>query len=176
MKNLSLVLPIFISFPLLAHTAPSSLSLYDDTAIATLSLQKEQGIADTALAAILAQQNPDPSSFSLLKQYVIGSGDVIYAKAAGSSPNNLYNCGNFNCLTVTVNNGALKHIMKMDFISSQPYAMLNNFKILHDGITVPTDPIVDITKQDNSYTFYFPSTFGFMESSATFIPVNGRDQ
>lgn len=141
-----------------------------------LSLEKSRGIKDTIISAILAQQAPDPTSFSLLKQYIIDSEDVILENSKDWTPNGLYNCNNYQCLTVTVKKSALKRIMKMDFISSQPYAMLNNFKVLHSGISEPTGPIIDITEQDDSFKFYLPSKYGYGVRAVTFIPVNGRDR
>ena len=111
-----------------------------------------------------------------LKQYVIDSNDVTLSQHYGWTPNHTYDCGNYHCLTATVTKSALKSVMSMDFIKTQPYAMLENFKLLHGGITEPTSAIVDIVELDGSYRFYVPSPYGYSNTDVTFIPVNGRDK
>lgn len=142
----------------------------------TLVVKQDLGVRDTILSAVLVQNEEVSTSFNLLKQYVIDSNDVTLSQHYGWTPNNTYDCGNFHCLTATVTKSALKSVMSMDFIKTQPYAMLENFKLLHGSITEPTSAIVDIVELDGSYRFYVPSPYGFGTSDVTFIPVNGRDK
>ena len=142
----------------------------------TLVVKQELGVRDTILSAVLVQNEKVSTSFNLLKQYVIDSNDVKLSQHYGWSPNRTYNCENYHCLTATVTKSALKSVMSMDFIKTQPYAMLENFKLSHNAIGQPTSAIVDIVELDGSYIFYVPSPYGYGNSDVTFIPLNGRDK
>ena len=97
---------------------------------------------------------------------------------SGMTPNQKYDCGNYQCLKVTVMHNNLSYALGIsnnlwDGFYRKVSVLNQNFRILHDGITAPTDPIVDMSIGADRVTLYAPSPYGHGTGSQTIqlIPV-----
>lgn len=103
----------------------------------------------------------------------VQSTPATFGQWYGMSPNGVYDCGNYHCLVTKVSFSDLEASLGITY-KKQVFSFLGQFSVLHDGITEPTDLIVDVVIDDINSTvdFYTPSIYGHPTSVAIadFIP------
>ena len=133
------------------------------------------GLQTTILSATVSIAAGEPY-FNLTNEYSFSSSESTLSQHQGLTPNGTYDCSRYRCLKVTVDKEVVKSVMNMDFIDTQPYAMLNLYRAKHAAISQPTAPLVDVSASNDSYTFYFPSLYGYCNCRVDFVPTSGRDR